>query len=426
MPLLPAEVGRTRDQAGEVVVGRVERLLDRLAGGHGFALVVDGRVRHPNRRGRSRPRRPAIRATTVIEAERSGPVRRGRGASLGRVGAAGGDQVVGCPERLVGDPEDGLRAGDVGGLERVAVRGVVVLEVGGGRADVRAQHEQRRLVGLRLRRTERGLEHVEVVGDSPSSTTSQLYARNRSTMSSFVDRSVAPSMVMWLLSKTQIRRAQAEMARQRRGLVADALHHAAVAGDHERVVVLRVVAETGAQAALGDRHADRVAEALSERPGGDLDADGVAGLGVTGRAGVPLAEVAQVVEFEAVPDRKSIVYCRIDAWPFERMKRSRSGQCGSAGSWFMMRLNSTWATGASAIAVPWWPLLAASGASMAMPRTRETSLGILFGGQRHAEDSTRPGIPAICPPGLDVMPPREAPATRLALGRPCPLRRDSP
>src|SRR5215204_6998762 len=34
----------------------------------------------------------------------------------------------------------------------------------------------------------------------------------------------------------------------------------------------------------------------------------------------------------------------------------------------MMRVHSTWASGASAIAVPGWPLLAAWGASMARPR----------------------------------------------------------
>ena len=51
--------------------------------------------------------------------------------------------------------------------------------------------------------------------------------------------------------------------------------------------------------------------------------------------------------------RYSIEYCRIEAWPLDRMNRSRSGQCGLAGSWRMTLLNSTWASGASAIAVPW-------------------------------------------------------------------------
>ena len=77
------------------------------------------------------------------------------------------------------------------------------------------------------------------------------------------------------------------MPGERRGLVADALHEAAVAGDDERVVVLHVGAEAGAQDALGDRHADRVGEALAERPGGDLDAGGVARLGVARASSSP-------------------------------------------------------------------------------------------------------------------------------------------
>ena len=90
------------------------------------------------------------------------------------------------------------------------------------------------------------------------------------------------------------------MTGERRRFVRDALHEAAVAGDHEGVVVLGLGAEAGAQIGFGDRHADGVGEALSERPGGDLDTGGVARLGVAGRRGVPLSELLQVVEFEAV------------------------------------------------------------------------------------------------------------------------------
>ena len=92
-----------------------------------------------------------------------------------------------------------------------------------------------------------------------------------------------------------------EVAGERRRLVTDALHHATVAGDHERVVVDRLLAEPGPQEALGDRHADGVAEALPERTGGHLDARGVAGLRVAGRRRLELAELLQVVELEAVP-----------------------------------------------------------------------------------------------------------------------------
>src|SRR5581483_6984845 len=51
-----------------------------------------------------------------------------------------------------------------------------------------------------------------------------------------------------------------------------------------------------------------------------------------------------------------------------RMKRSRSGQSGAVASYFMILVNSTWARGARAMAVPGWPELAFWGASMARPR----------------------------------------------------------
>ena len=94
--------------------------------------------------------------------------------------------------------------------------------------------------------------------------------------------------------------AEAEVAGERCGLVRHAFHEAAVAGDHERVVVDGTGAEALAEDALGERHADRVGEALPERAGGDLDACGVPGLGMTWRGGTPLAEGLDVVELEAV------------------------------------------------------------------------------------------------------------------------------
>ena len=73
------------------------------------------------------------------------------------------------------------------------------------------------------------------------------------------------------------------MAGERGGLVRDALHQVAVAGDHEGAVVDDLVpraVEARGEVPLGERHADGVGEALAERPGGGLDARGVAVLGV--------------------------------------------------------------------------------------------------------------------------------------------------
>jgi hypothetical protein len=57
----------------------------------------------------------------------------------------------------------------------------------------------------------------------------------------------------------------------------------------------------------------------------------------------------------------------------------------------MMRVHSTWASGANAMAVPWWPERAAFGASIANPRmtsiARRSSSSVVSLGE---------GAPAMC------------------------------
>ena len=60
----------------------------------------------------------------------------------------------------------------------------------------------------------------------------------------------------------------------------------------------RLRVEQAALAAGGHRHADRVADALAQRPGGGLDAGGVPVLGVAGGQAAPGAQRRQVVELE--------------------------------------------------------------------------------------------------------------------------------
>src|SRR5262249_43977767 len=57
-----------------------------------------------------------------------------------------------------------------------------------------------------------------------------------------------------------------------------------------------------------------------------------------------------------------------DAWPFDKMKRSRFGQIGSSGSKRMVRFQIVYTTGASAIGVPGCPDLACWTASIARVR----------------------------------------------------------
>ncbi len=75
----------------------------------------------------------------------------------------------------------------------------------------------------------------------------------------------------------------------------DAFHQVAVADDRVGVVIDDV--EFGAVVArrelrFGDRHADRIGQALPERSGGDFDAGRVAALGMPGRLAAPLAKLA--------------------------------------------------------------------------------------------------------------------------------------
>ena len=135
--------------------------------------------------------------------------------------------------------------------------------------------------------------------------------------------------------------------------MADALHQAAVAGDHEHVVVAQLGTEPGPEVGLGDGHADGVAEALTERTRGDLDTRGVVDLGMAGGAGFPLPERPQVVELE--PETGEVEH---------RILQDRGVAVGQdepvpigpvrvGGSKRMIRLNRTWASGARAMAVPW-------------------------------------------------------------------------
>jgi hypothetical protein len=72
--------------------------------------------------------------------------------------------------------------------------------------------------------------------------------------------------------------------------VADAFHQAAIAQENPGAVVDEV--EAGAvvalrQQLLGQRHADRVGQPLAERPGGGLDAKGMARFRDGRRSGLP-------------------------------------------------------------------------------------------------------------------------------------------
>ncbi len=214
--------------------------------------------------------------------------------------------LVGHPERLVGrEPEDLLGHPDLLGTEGVPVRVRRVGQLRRRPADVAAQHEQVRLgvgaVGGCLERLADGslqpvdvVRHLAQVAHAPAVG---LEALGHVVVVGQLGRAVDRDVVVVVEGEQA---PQPEVAGQRRRLVGDPLHEAAVAGDDEGPVVADVATERGPQPAFGERHADRVGQALAERAGRDLDAGGVAGLGVARRPAAPLAELAQVVQGQVV------------------------------------------------------------------------------------------------------------------------------
>ena len=94
----------------------------------------------------------------------------------------------------------------------------------------------------------------------------------------------------------QYQLAQLEVAGERDGFVADALHQAAVTAQYIGVVVLQVAAELLFQLALGDRHANGIGNALAERTGGGFDARGMTEFRMAGGLGAELAELLDVLD----------------------------------------------------------------------------------------------------------------------------------
>ena len=82
------------------------------------------------------------------------------------------------------------------------------------------------------------------------------------------------------------------MPGQRDRLVADALHQIAVGRDDIGIVIDQIAAEPRVQNALGQRHADGVAEPLTERPRRRLDPGAVPELRMARARASPAGETA--------------------------------------------------------------------------------------------------------------------------------------
>ncbi len=99
---------------------------------------------------------------------------------------------------------------------------------------------------------------------------------------------------------------QLEVACQSSSLVADPLLQAAVAhqGIDRMVDRLEISGiETLGSHLGGDGHADAVGKTLPQRPGGNLNADGVAEFGMAGGLAAPLTEVLQLVQRQVIAEQ---------------------------------------------------------------------------------------------------------------------------
>ena len=203
-------------------------------------------------------------------------------------------------------------------------------EVWGGVGDVTPQYEQRGGLGDHGA-AQRGLERIEVLGHLAHGL--DVPAVGGEATGGVVGepqiRAAVDGDAVVVIDVDEA--AQTQMTRHGGRLVAHALGEIAVAADHEGVVVAEFGAIAGAQPALGQSHPHGVGEALTQRTGGDLHADGGLGLGVSGSAAAPLAEGLQVLQGEgvaaevghAVQEDRGVAGAQHEAVPVGPVGRSR-------------------------------------------------------------------------------------------------------
>jgi len=297
------QVRRAAHEGGEVRRHGVDHL---AGGGAGGELVLggeDGQVGVPAvGQGPGPGRIPGGGASGVGGA----PCRvllRPRGVRLGRPPAGGAERlahVVGHEELRLERPGAGVLGElDLVGAQRSAMCGRLVLLARRAVADVRADGDEGGLLGLGLGRRDRRIHGVDVVavGHGQDVPAVRLEALADILGEGEIGGAVDGDVVV-VVEDDQL--AEPLVAGERGGLAADALHHAAVAGQRVGVVVHDVRAVGRGEEALGERHADRVGEPLTQWAGGRLDAGRVAVLGVAGRAAAPLPERLEIVEAQVV------------------------------------------------------------------------------------------------------------------------------
>ena len=304
------EVGGAAEQLGEHRLQRLDHVLRRLARGDRRRLG-DRRRQHasdavlPVRRQLA-PAHAALELGRELGMGRgvggktAPPVAVARRTLSGRVpGSAdlrGDLERHGCPAEMGACCRDFRRA------EGRAVHLVRVRLVGAPVADHGLAAHERRPVALLARLAERRLDGRAVVAghvadDAPAVG---LEAGRGVVRKPVLDVAVDADAVV-VVDRHQLR--QPERSGERAGLVADALHQAAVAHEHPRAVIddrMARAVEFRRQQALRQRHADGVGEPLAERAGGGLDAGRDAELRMAGGLAVQLTEALELLERQVV------------------------------------------------------------------------------------------------------------------------------
>ena len=170
---------------------------------------------------------------------------------------------------------------------------VRVVLVGRAVADVRARENQEWPLGLGDGRVIRFFDlRVIVSVDVQRAPAVGLEALGHVLAHALVEVAVERDLVV-VVDEGEV--AELQVAGERGRLGGHALHHVAVGDDAPHAMV-----EQPRKARLGhlggERHADGVAHALAERPGGGLDAGREVRLGMARRLGAPLAEMFDLVE----------------------------------------------------------------------------------------------------------------------------------
>ena len=291
------QVGRAADGDVGGAIDGAERDLRGLARGD-LRLVGDGLRDQRVQRGVDFRQGVAENQLRQFRALRRGgeplvPLRMDFGAAPRDVAPFGQDRLR-HDEGRVGPAELFAGAGDFFRSQRLAMRLGGSGAGRGAEADGGAAGDQPGLVALRPRLGDGGGDLVGIMAVDPRHVPAgrreagDLVGRGRK-----IGRAVDGNMIV-VPQHDQL--AELEMAGHVDGFVRNAFHQAAVASDHIGIMIDQIVPKARVGQALGQRHAHGGGDALAERAGRRLDAQGMAIFRMAGGPGAELAEILQLLD----------------------------------------------------------------------------------------------------------------------------------